>query len=504
MRKDVHIRVGRPSVGLGLLLGMMVCLLGAAVAILPSGIMARFAIIAFAAISILLAWAFRTRQNSAPEGFLLTGLMMVVSLSVLWPRYIYFHYAGLPSVNIFTLATMAGNYVLVVLMAYSPKFSGRVFGSFSSSGWIGRSVMLWLAWRLFACLLGSTPIYSLVGFVREVIYITSFLLFGSVLSVLDGGPKWLVRMLLICGILVGVAGVIEAFTQYNFFVPFATAGEEGDPSGSLIGIAADKIRGGAFRAQSTFDHPIVFAQYVAALLPLAVYGFLHESSKFWRLVAIVAMPVALLAVAKAGSRAGYGSILVAFGAMGVVLWSRAIAHGKVTKALAIVALPGLVGAIGIGYLLVEELALGRGQVEMSSTAVRLAMLRNGIAALEDSPLWGFGHGLAVLKAGMVGAGGVLTIDNYLLTIALDSGYVGLALLALFLAVFAFRSLTFAVKEPGPDGLFVGACLASVLAIMAAFSVLSIPNNMTLLWLLVTATFPYFGKRASRSAAPTSK
>lgn len=489
------------SFGIAIGFLMFAALLGVGIGVLPTGFSARLAILVFAVSSLFIAWAFRANRNRVPEGLVFTGVCLLTVLSVLWPRYVYFHTAGLPGVNLLTVSTMAGLFVVVTLLVFSPRFSTGVFSVIASANWIAKIVGIWFVWRLFACFVGTEPVYSLLGFARELVYLSSFLLFGFVLAALPNGSTWLYRLLLLSGVAVGVAGIVEAFSQHNWFVQFATAGEGGDQSGSLAGIAAEKIRFGAFRAQSTFDHPIVFAQFVAALVPLAIYAIWQDKSKFWKLVALVALPVALLALLKAGSRAGHGSVLVAFALIGLVLWLRALVHGKFSKAFAIVALPALVAGIGIAYLIIQDLALGRVQHEASSTAVRLVMLRQGIAALEDSPLWGFGHGMALYKAGVVNVAGFATIDNYLLSIALDSGYVGLALFFLFLAVFAVKSLSFAVREPGPTGLFVGACLASVLAIMATFSVLSIPNNMTLMWLLMTATFPYLGHHATAATKP---
>lgn len=465
----------------------------------PTGFVVRIAIIFFILLTLGLSWALRRQDNTLSDPIMFSLMVFVVSLSILWPRYIFFHFGGLPSINPYTALIMVGLYSIFVSFVYSPSFSARIAAVFRSSGWSGKLVLAWFVWRLLACFLGSEPLYSLVGFVRELIYVGSFFLFGCVLAANNGSAKWLVRAVVICGVIVGSAGVIEGVTQHNFFTKFATAGEEGDMSGALANVLLDKIRGGQYRAQSTFDHPIVFAQFLAALVPLAIYGLLRETSKFWRLVACIALPIALLAIAKSGSRSGIVSVVIAFGLMGCVMWLRAIAHGKISKVIAIVALPALLGAIGIGYLVLQELAIGRSQQEMGSSGYRLQMLNLGVSALFDSPLWGFGQGLAISKAGIVNPAGLATIDNYFLSIALDSGYVGFALMVLFLLVFSFKSLAFAIAESSADGLLVGACLAAVLAIVATFAGLSILNNMTLLWLLMTATFPFLGRATGSSA-----
>jgi hypothetical protein len=122
------------------------------------------------------------------------------------------------------------------------------------------------------------------------------------------------------------------------------------------------------------------------------------------------------------------------------------------------------------------------------------MVWDSVSALSESPLWGFGHGMALLKAGVIsGHTGVATLDSLLLTISLDSGYVGLALFLIAIAVFTIKSSLTAVQLRSEEGARVGMLAASVLALIATFVGLSIANNMTLLWLLVAIALPSFQK-----------
>ncbi|MCZ4313847.1 O-antigen ligase family protein [Comamonadaceae bacterium G21597-S1] len=484
----------------GIVLGFVfaAAALGLGAAIFPTGFMARLAIIVFGSVSILLAWAFRSPKNAFPESLIFTGLLLLTALSILWPRYIYLHYPGLPSISAFTFSTMAALYTVVVLLIYSPGFSQRVSHQVASSRWLVMLASLWLSWRLLASLLGDQPAYSVVIYVRELIYLTSYLLFGYCLCSIDGGQKWLMRIIVLCALVTGALGVAEALTQHNMFVGFASAGDNAELEGNLANIALEKFRGGQYRAQATFNHPIVFAQYIAAAVPIVVYSILRETSKVWRLLAILTLPIAFAAIVQSASRAGIVSVAAAIASIGIVLWLRAITHGKVSRAFAILMVPAMIGAIGIGYYLLEELALGRTAQEAGSTNIRLDMLRLGIAALQDSPLWGFGQGMAVTKAGFSNSAGVSTIDNYFLSLAIDSGYVGLGLLIILIIAFFIKGIRFSVAESGPEGLFVGACVASVAAIAVTFTILSIPNNMTMFWLLITATIPHLSNRSEKS------
>lgn len=469
---------------IALAVGLIAIAFGLIAAIVPSGVSARLFVLLFLGFSFLFFWGFRAKSNSPRFALHLTALTLVITLSVIWPRYIYLHLSGLPSVNALTILTMACLYLAIASILSSPSFSESISKTFGTYTLLPKLIALALVWRLFCCIVGETPALSVTSFLKELVYINSFILFGYIFATLENGGLILFRVLALCGIFVGLAGIYEAIAERNLFSKFASVGADGDISGTLANIAAEKVRAGAYRAQSTFDHPIVFAQFVAALIPISLYGILRERTLFWRLVALASLPIALLSILKSGSRAGIVSVVVAFGLVAVVMWLRALVHGRLTKIVAFVSLPALLGGLGLGYLLLQELAAGRGQHEASSSGVRMLMLRNGINALADSPIFGFGQGQAIAKAGVLNANNLATIDNYFLSIALDSGYVGLVLFVLVLVVFSFKALTVAVKNPSSDGLFVGACLASVLAIAATFTGLSIINNMTLPCLLL--------------------
>jgi hypothetical protein len=67
-----------------------------------------------------------------------------------------------------------------------------------------------------------------------------------------------------------------------------------------------------------------------------------------------------------------------------------------------------------------------------------------------------------------------------------------------LFVFFYQSVKYSISQGKAEGLFVGACAASVAALVITFTVLSIPNNMTMLWLLIAATFPFLGENHKNS------
>lgn len=451
---------------------------------------------------LVLAWMTRSNGARMPGALSLSVLFGTVILSVLWPRYVYFSVGG-PSVNPLTLLTFASIVLTLALIAHSPALTARMAQVHRASKPIGTILLLWLVWRFIASVSGKYPVAAGYEFFRELAYLTSFYLIGSIIACSRDGPRTLIRILLGCAFLVAAAGCIEAIQQKNPFVRFATGGATMSAIESLKIVAAEKIRAGSYRTQSTFEHPLVFAQFLVAALPLAGYAALCERSKFWRLLAMALVPMALFTLYKTGSRAGVASLAGSLAFLGIVGWIKLVRSKGYGKAVAFAAVPALMLGLAALALLVDELASGRNRVEQSSSSVRLKMLSLGVRALEDSPVLGFGQGSAISKAGildpMTGSG---TIDSLLLSIAIDSGYVGLFLFLLFVLFVVGKGTLAALRLKGAESAQQACIVSALLAVFGAFITLSINSNLTLFWLLCTAALPAMRASLQRSSRDT--
>jgi hypothetical protein len=441
----------------------------------------------------------RRKDAGLPGRGVFILLMITVCLSVLWPRYVFFSLGG-PHVNPQTLSVFASLATIVFWATYSPGFSNKLYRmAFSSSG-IGHLVVLWLGWRLLSSALGEFALVSVIDYARDLVYVSSFFLIGCTIATFDEGPKWTLRVVVTSGLVVATAGLIEAFVQRNYFVQFASGTDSQAVADALKTIMLDKVRDGSYRAQATFDHPIVFAQFIAAVIPLAAYIVVFERHWLWRLIGFMVVPIGVLAIVKSGSRAGLVSLAVAMAFAGAFVWLRSMTSKGFWKVFALAALPVLLFGLAVGYFVVQELVQGRSTKEAGSSSVRLKMVWDSVTALYESPLWGFGNGMALNKAGVIsGDTGVATLDSWYLTIALDSGYVGLALFLMIVIHLSIKSTFAAIRLRDQEGAMVGMLVASILALSATFAGLSISNNMTLLWLLVAIALPSIKKAAATSS-----
>lgn len=462
---------------------------GFLVAVLPVGIAARLMLPILAFLAFVIVWLYRQDHHSAFNFPIRLLFLTTATLSVLWPRYIFFHLGGLPGFNFYTLCIFLCIPVGVSILIYS-GVDWRSFKSyFTKGGAIAWLCVLWPIWAMTCSVLGEEPLYSTVEFFKESIYITSFIFFGVLITLFPGGTTCLLRCLIVVAFIVAALGVIESFIYKNLFIQFASTGGSIESQKLLQNILADKIRSGNYRIQSVFDHPIVFSQFISAILPLAAFSFIHDKNKIIKVISFLLLPMVLLAVVKSGSRSGFFSLAAAFACMAFVWWFRALKQGYFSRALALISLPAMIGACALAYFFLGELFAGRSQHEVSSTNTRLYMLESGIKALSESPIIGFGHGIAITKAGVTSFTGTATIDNYLLSIVLDYGLGGLLLFIAILTLYSVRSIKFSIQSSSAEGAFVGACCASLLAMFVTFSGLSINQNMTLFWLILTISLP---------------
>jgi hypothetical protein len=456
---------------------------GAAIVVLPLWLSVRLlALMVFGAV-VGFAWAFRSNRAGMAGNLLLVATLAAVLLSILWPRYIFFN-VGPISFNPQSVVVLASVALGVVSLVYSPQLSTRFWQLPLFHGWLGASLTAWLLWRIFAAMVGEFPLASTLLVLRDMAYTTSFIMIAGLVVCHENGERWLFRVLLGAAIFVVAFGLVESFIQRNVLIRYAAGGDSEAVAEAIKSLTIEKVRGGKYRAQSVFSHPIVFSQFVAALVPLAVAIFLGERSRFWRLGALLLIPFALAALYATGSRSGAISMAATVGLTLLIVWIHALGSSGMSRVVALLAAPFLALSLVFMYFAAQELTVGRTANEVGSTEARLLMLRLGVKALADSPITGFGEGAAVSKAGLSDSAGHGSIDSLPLSIAVNTGYVGVTLFLGLFAIYATSGFWLAARRRDRDGLRLALITAAAVAVMAVFIGLSTSHNMTLLWVLM--------------------
>lgn len=479
-----------------ILLGSFCAIWGLMVAVLPMGLVLRGAFFLLLASVLVLAWMLRSKTHRLPPKPVAQLLLITIALSILWPRFILFPAGGI-SINpqSLTLLLAVGSCV-VILVSNARLVASDSLAAFGlwKLGWI---LALWIFWRFLSSFLGENPAPSVLGVLKELLFTISFALLTATLLTYPDAERWLLKTIVLCGFIAALYGLAEAFLQKNHLTQFASAGGNDLAGDSLRSIASEKIRDGVSRAQSVFTHPIVFAQFIAALLPLALLlAIVEKKNRLWRVIGVIAIPIGILAIIKSGSRSGLVSILASMGFMMFIAWLRALRSRGVPRIAALLGAPILLISLAIMGQFVQELAQGKSSMEAGSTLARIEMLNHGLKALSTHPLLGYGHGASLFVAGLTDSKGLTSIDSHLLSLAIDSGYPGLAIFLIMISALVFKLASLAAKNHDELGLGAGMIAASIMALLATFVSLSTPNNLTLLWILFALGLFYAKKGES--------
>jgi hypothetical protein len=468
--------------------GLFFCLLtGLMAAVVPPGTLVRLLAIPFALMGVVLLWLM-PRRDTAPERALTLLLFGLVVLINLWPHYVVYRFGGMPTVNPTKLAWLAFlGFAGVSLLSSKPPMARLVARCKAHPVLIFATLFL-ASWRLISAATGEQPVGQVLQMGPEIV--SCYVLFFLVLAVLRD-ERDVHRLLLL---LVGVALVqvllasYESVAKHTLFDRFISVGAE--DVATLNDVLREKFRDGHYRAQGTFEHPMVLAEFMAMMVPLASALFLTARQRWLRWAGAGFVPLAIAMILASRSRSGVAVLLVAVLLVGLLLLlprDRPGQKGQSAAALVVMALllPAALVAIYFGMQEFSSLVVGRSHTEINSSMSRVVMLERGIPLLQSSPLFGYGYGMGAVKLGMFD-GVRYNIDNFWLGVALDSGIPGLIA---FLTVFVGGALLGAAvyrRRADRAGTAAGMIAVSLLMLLVTKTVLSISSGFSLAYILIVA------------------
>lgn len=471
--------------GMGLLFA---CLLaGLMAAVLPPGALLKITAIPIALCGLLLLWVM-PKRNSAPDGALNLILLVLVALINIWPTYIIYRFGGLPSINPTKLAWLVFLLGGTLCMLSCKEPMERFVARCKAHPVIVSGIVSLMTWRVLSSMAGEEPISQVFGLGGELVsfYMVFFVALGVLRDKRD--VFRLLAVLTVVGLLqAGLAGY-ESVVKHTLFARFITV--SADDALTLQSVLMEKLREGRYRAQGTFEHPMVLAEFMAMMVPVAAAVFLTQKTVLLRWASMAFVPVAVAMIVASRSRSGIAVLLAALILVGILLLLPRGDNSKRQKAdlmlLASVLLLPLV-LLG-GYFAAQEvfsLIAGRSQNEASSTMARVLMLERGIPLIASNPLFGYGNGLGVVKLGFFD-GVRFNIDNYWLGLALDAGVPGLlAFLVSFISAILLGIQTYR-RRTDSVGTAAGLIAISLVMLMGTKTVLSISSGFSLAYILIAA------------------
>jgi O-Antigen ligase len=418
--------------------------------------------------------------------FWLTLSIAVVAISVLWPRYAYLAMGPLPNMTAsFVVGAIVGGLICVALVI-DASFRSRFFETIGTRPSLFFMLLIWYLWRLICDIVGKNPPSNFYYTFQDMINLAYMFVIGAVIASDPKGRLWVFRNFTVLTVIVGLIGLFESMTRHPIL---ATLGINlsGVNNSELSLLMTPNLRDGVYRVSSVFVHPIVLAQFMAAMAPIVLHVLQSDSTKVFRLFALSALPLIPFSIYVSGSRSGYLGLAVSvIGSLGLMSIRRMKQGATGLIVVGALISPVLLVGVAAGWDSLEQLFKGKTNEEVSSTVARTMQFSRGSLALERSPIFGYGDGMAAIEAGMPQSNGRMTIDNYYISTAVDFGVPGLLLLFSLAGVVLWRGYKLSVSPNlnAEDAGAAQAITASGVSILVIQWILSDTDNMSLYYFYI--------------------
>ncbi len=408
-----------------------------------------------------------------PKIFFLYSLVLII----LWPEYIGFKLSSLPSIGIDRLITLCLGFILFA--SYTQK--NNSIPKFNIDGFLYLFLLCWF------CL---TAVFTPFELLRPLFASINWFFIGPLLGLyihtfMKNDSSKVIKYIFIAILLANMIGFLELILQKPLFGDFIITTTEFNKNQGV-----EFIRSGIYRVKSVFWHPLVFAQFILVGVCINYYYYFNLSDVKLKILCILYLIASYILLFNTGSRAGfYLSILIPF----IYFYFKLYTVSKFNlflKGFNLISIP--IVLIGSFYLIsnslddarnIESLFIaGEISVEETSTLARVVQLDKGWEAIKNRP---------ILGVGLTNAGQAISrnsVDNYYLSIFIETGIVGFGILLFLL----YRRISLGIKgiKHYKDPLLI-CLLCSCAAILLFYFILSIARaNLILFPLLALINLRY--------------
>jgi hypothetical protein len=457
-------------------------------ALYPPSFVIKVGMLVGLGVVFLLAVLVRDQGSTRPITVMSVLLYLLIFLLAVWPPYLSFQGLPGPSINPTRLVSWALSALLFFWIVASPRMRAQLWKRISAFPGFFWMLGGYFVWAFVCSLAGDYPVPSIYHLIKQALG-PLVAIFAVLMCFRDKRDveRAFVVMLAAAGLAV-LVGLVEYARKGNIFWDYLPSlFPQGDEAAQYTEtLLKDKSRSGAYRVTSTFSHPLTFGEYLALCIPVAGYLALEAKARLLRLAAWMAFPFLIAGIYLAHTRSPLIAAGITAGCMGLYMAIRAMRQ-KRSLFLSLVGIMSIAvivsaGVVAAGYAI--DLVIGRDAAERGSSMARLIMLERGGEMLALSPLLGYGAGQAAFAIGFIPGVSVLTIDNYYLSVALESGVPGILLFIGFLAYACLLAFKLSFKGDPSSRLMSFAIFAAMLAFCVVKSALSLTQNMDIFFMLM--------------------
>lgn len=394
---------------------------------------------------LVIVWAL-PEMDTAPTRAI-ERLFFAFFVCLAWPNYLAIALPGLPWITLVRLTGFPLVLCLLISISVSARFRAELLNILQGAPVVWKAVATFAVLMTVSVALSREPMASIQKLiVGQVNWIAIFFISVYIFAKPGRVVRW-------AYVLWAMLLVISALAIWEFRVRHVVWASEipsflkiGDPMIAKFLTSAFRSATGEYRVKSTFSTPLGLAEFIALCLPFIMHFMLGPFSVKVRLIAIPTFFIAFFANVTTGSRLGMvGSLLgiLIYTLIWATLRWRRNKMGIIGPSL-LLAYPAFAVVLGAASFMIPRFrrSIWGGGATAASDATRAAQLEMGIPKIIQNP-FGYGIGRGAETVGTRGGGGVLTIDNYYLSVAVEYGVFGFFLfygLILAAIIYAVRAV----------------------------------------------------------------
>jgi len=332
---------------------------------------------------------------------------------------------------------------MVFWLVASPSLRTRLYGLIKKNKVIYGIIAVFFIWKIFSSFFSSGSVdESLKSSLRDAVYCFILMNISMLLISTERHVIHIFRCLMLATMIVCFFGLLEIVVQHSLFAAFAASQDAAEK-------ISDSYRDDRFRVLSTFPNSLSLASFLCFVFPLLAYSYFHEQKALWKLVSVVVLSTSFIVLYNTYSRAGYGVMFALIGLLSLFHLKKWVGRLKQQWRILysfVFLVVFVLFAVAL-FIFAEQLAQGQSAKESGSSEIRALQMEIGFIKMAQHPIIGFGPG----NAGDVIGLKTKTVDNYYLTLAMESGVTATVLFLVILLVFVRKSYALGVlKWPGRD------------------------------------------------------
>ena len=247
-----------------------------------------------------------------------------------------------------------------------------------------------------------------------------------------------------------------------------------------------KSRDGVFRAQATHTHPLSLGEFLAMCAPLSL-AFAIAARGFQRVFWAVMFIVIFGAIIGTNARGAIFAATAGIGVSAVIMAVRIMCESRLSQLRPVIGLAAVFLIAASPVLIIGGHKVVTGEVGTSaarSSQARLDQIEKAWPKIAKRPIGGYGTGRSAVLVGYWGR--TLSLDNYYLSLAVETGIPGAIVFISIMIIAARMSLRRAKKAPRRWGWILIGFAGAMVAFMITRSFLSQTGNLSYFFPLMGA------------------